>query len=251
MKLLKIMFVRHGQSTGNLQKQMQGNADFELTAEGRQQVEKLAAQLIEEGWQPTHIYTSPVKRAVQTTEVLMAHFLAEEFPTTVSDWIGGEVTAPLDWVAASGDRGPIELHYAEEVCEFKNGLFEGLTWAEAKAQYPELCTALETNLEWIPIPGAETLIDARERSRKFIHYLLDRHQNGDRVLVITHSWILQHLVAELLGCNRSWRFSSGNTAVFEFWIERARWHTQDVNRYNTDLWQIRRFNDCRHLSTMT
>ncbi|WP_390883460.1 hypothetical protein [Kovacikia minuta] len=54
---------------------------------------------------------------------------------------------------------------------------------------------------------------------------------------------MQHLVAELLGCDRSWRLRVGNTALFEFWVDQSRWHRQDQNRFNTDLWQIRRFND--------
>lgn len=115
------------------------------------------------------------------------------------------------------------------------------------SRYPDLCHALEASPDWIQIPGAETPQDARNRSHQFIQSLFQRHQNGDQIWIVTHSWILQHLVAELMGCDRSWRLRANNTALFEFWIDQSRWHCDDQNRFNTDLWQVRRFNDCRHL----
>jgi broad specificity phosphatase PhoE len=77
--------------------------------------------------------------------------------------------------------------------------------------------------------------------------VLNRHQNGEQIWIVTHSWILQHLIAELMGCDRSWRIHARNTAIFEFWIDQTRWRRTDQSCLNTDLWQIRRFNDHQHL----
>ncbi|HEY9646958.1 MAG TPA: histidine phosphatase family protein [Chroococcidiopsis sp.] len=247
MKPLKLLFIRHAQSVGNVQKRMQGQGDFGLTEEGKRQAEKLGHRLLDESWRPSHVYSSPLRRALQTTELLLAPFMAELLPTTVSDLVDGEVDLPLESLAAI--HGDITVEYATELQEHQNGIFEGLTWPEARAQYPALCEALESSSDWIPIPGAETLEEARDRCHQFVQKVLKRHRNGDQVWVISHSWILQHLIAELLGCDRSWRIASRNTAVFEFWIDHARWQRTDQNRFNTDLWQIRRFNDCRHLHT--
>jgi len=254
MTPLKLMFVRHAQSVGNVEKRMQGNADFPLTEEGRRQAAKLAQRLRGEGWQPTHLYSSPIKRAVQTTEILLSHFLADFLPTSLRDETGVNDLNPLepDVTAAAlqvpENLSPIPVIYADELVEHKNGEFEGLTWAEAQAKFPELCLRLETSPDWIPIPGAETLVDARDRTQTFIHDLIERHQNGDHVLIVSHSWILQHLMATLLGCDRSWRIASRNTGIFEFWIERSRWFRPDPEtRFNTDLWQVRRINDYHHL----
>lgn len=245
-RVLKLLFIRHAQSTGNLEKRMQGHGDFSLSETGRQQTEKLAGTLLAEGWFPSHVYSSPLARATQTTQILLDHFLAVPLPAAVSDLIDA---ATLSVDVPEGEHSTIPVNYANELREFQNGIFQGLTWAEAMEQYPDLCHSLEASPDWIPIPGAETLEDARYRANQFIQTLLSHHTNGDRIWIVTHSWILQHLVAELLGCDRSWRLRAQNTALFEFWIDQSRWHRRDQNRFNTDLWQVRRFNDCHHLQT--
>lgn len=244
--VLKLLFIRHAQSTGNREKRMQGHGEFELSELGRQQAEKLARRLLAEAWVPSHIYSSPLKRAAQTTQILVDIFQTAPLPAAVSDLIDATVTAPLDEIEPKST--PIAIEFADELKEFQNGIFQGLTWAEAVSQYPELCHALEASPDWIPIPQAETLEDARARSRHFIQRLLTRHRNGDHVWIVSHSWIMQHLIAELLECDRSWRLRASNTALFEFWIDRDRWERADHNRFNTDLWQVYRFNDCQHLN---
>ena len=244
--VLKLLFIRHAQSVGNQEKRMQGHGEFELSDVGRQQAEKLARRLLTEGWHPSQVYTSPLKRAAQTTQILVDYFLTAPLPAAVSDLI--------DATAMSGDSGEgisrkIPVQLADELKEFQNGIFEGLTWAEAVSRYPDLCHRLESSPDWILIPGAESLEDARSRSRRFIQMLLQRHGNGDRIWIVTHSWILQHLIAELMSSDRSWRLRAHNTALFEFWIDRGRWDRTDQNRFNTDLWQVYRFNDCQHLQS--
>ena len=253
MDPLKLLLIRHAQSIGNQQRRMQGHGDFELSTEGRSQAERLARRLITETRHPTCIYSSPLKRAAQTTEILLAHLLAKPLPTVVSDLVDGEgdlvdEAVAEQLVATPKSQTEIGVKYLAELQEFQNGIFQGLTWAEARSLYPDLCSTLESSPDWIQIPGAESLKAARTRAHRFIQTLLDWHKNGEQVWVVTHSWILQHLIAELLGCDRSWRIHARNTAIFEFWIDRSRWQRTDQNRFNTDLWQIRRFNDCRHLA---
>lgn len=245
-RVLKLLFIRHAQSTGNQEKRMQGHGDFALSELGKQQAEKLARSLLAEAWFPSHIYSSPLQRAAQTTDILLEHFRTAPLPATVSDLIDSAVT-PID--PDEDTANTISIRYADELKEFQNGIFQGLTWAEARTRYPDLCHALESSPDWIPIPQAETLQDARDRAKHFIQQLLRQHRNGDHIWIITHSWILQHLVAELMGCDRSWRLRASNTSLFEFWIDQSRWQRADQNRFNTDLWQVRRFNDSQHLQT--
>jgi broad specificity phosphatase PhoE len=241
---MKLLFIRHAQSTGNVEKRMQGHGSFALSETGKQQTEKLARSLLAEAWFPSHVYSSPLQRAAQTTQILIDHFLAAPLPAAVSDLIDGAAT-PVDLPETESKSIPVM--YADELKEFQNGVFQGLTWAEATERYPDLCHLLEASPDWIQIPNAESLEAARKRANQFIQMLLHQHENGDHIWIVTHSWILQHLVAELLGCDRSWRLRAQNTALFEFWIDQSRWHQTDQNRFNTDLWQVRRFNDCHHL----
>jgi len=204
---------------------MQGQADFELSPTGQQQAEKLAKRLLAEAWCPDHIYSSPLKRARQTAQVLLQAFESAKV-------VSVQAAAPLE--------------YAEALQELDNGVFQGLTWQEAQTAYPDLCRELETSLEVLPIPGAESLDQVRDRAREFVQQLLQRHDNNDRIWIITHGGILQFLVAQLLGCDRTWGLAIRSTALFEFWLDSSRWYSER-NCLNPALWQIRRFNDTQHL----
>lgn len=260
---MQVLLIRHAQSVGNQEKRMQGHGDFALSARGRDQCQRLGRRLQREAWYPTRIYSSPLRRAWETTtEVIQAcqqndappahrplpaHLPAAQ-PTIPSPTDSAIAPPPETWPTPIADP---------DLCEFQNGIFQGLTWVEAKAQYPELCHQLESTPDWLPIPEAETPLDARVRSRRFWDRLFAETDNGDRVWVISHSWILQHLIAELLGCDRTWRIHSTNTGLFEFHLDRDRWEPALIpihgqippNRYNTELWKIRRFDDAQHLHT--
>lgn len=226
---MKLLLIRHAESVGNLEKRMQGWVDCELSSNGELQVKKLAQHLLKETWQPSHVYSSPLQRAAQTAQALIV-----EFEAASNRLMHGEAK--------------IDVEYADELKELQNGIFQGLTWPEAQIQYPELCHRLETSPEWLPIPGAESLQQVRDRASQFIRTLLTRHTNTDQIWVVTHGGILQYLIAELLGCDRTWGLQISATALFEFWIDLTRWHLADQNCFNTALWQIHRFNDSQHLS---
>jgi 2,3-bisphosphoglycerate-dependent phosphoglycerate mutase len=226
---MKLLFIRHAQSVGNLEGRMQGHAAYLLSPEGELQAQNLAQRLLAEAWWPTQVYCSPLARAEQTASILVNSFL--------------KARSPEFWPAPNA----MVIQYADELREFQNGIFQNLTWAEAQQKHPELCQILENSTDWVPIPGAESLAAGRDRARQFIQILL-QHQNADAIWIVTHHWILQHLLAELLGCDRTWKFRANYTALFEFWIDRSRWQCGDQNRFNSELWQIRRFNDCSHLT---
>lgn len=246
---MKLLFIRHAESTGNLERRMQGNGEFTLSGAGEDQAKRLGNRLRREGWLPTRIYSSPLKRARMTAEILMERAFRDHVPNTHSQQV--------DLATA--------IEFQDDLREYQNGIFQGLTWQEAQAQHPELCKQLEASVDWLPVPGAETLVEGRQRAERFIETLLSECEAQDRVWVVAHSWILQHLISAMMGCDRSWRMSVYNTAIFEFWLDRDRWYKvldpgmPDIdqepfrreqmiqNRFNTSLWQIRRFNDTAHL----
>jgi len=217
---MKLLFIRHAQSLGNQEGRMEGQGGLGLSPWGKTQAEGLAQKLLAEEWYPSQVYSSPAQRARETTEILLAALPASP---------------------------RIPVTYAHGLQEFQNGIFQGLTWREAQQQYPDLCMSLENTGHWLPIPGAESLQTSRDRAHQFIEGLLTDHRDGDRLWIITHSWILQQLVAVLLGCDRTWGFGVGHTARFEFWLDRDEWFSLDQNRWNTELWQVKHFNDQQHL----
>ncbi|WP_052050286.1 histidine phosphatase family protein [Leptolyngbya sp. KIOST-1] len=245
MTPLKLLLVRHGQSVGNAAGRMEGISSTGLTALGRQQSQRLGQELAATGWHPTHIYSSPLRRATETLTAL-GQGLGIPTPALHAKPSEGSAESGLfDSVNLIAKAG-VAVDISPELSEYDAGLFNGLTWAEACDRYPDLCQQLETSLDWQPIPGAETPEQGRARAQRFLAQVLARHGNGDRILVISHHWLLQQLIAGLLGSDRAWGLAMGHTARFEFWLDRDRWEQPGVNRLNTELWQIKRFNDCTH-----
>ena len=247
MTVLKLLLVRHGQSVGNIEGRMEGVSSTGLTPLGMQQAIWLGQHLAAIAWQPTHIYCSPLDRATATLRYLLQGF--KETCGENAPGIEPAIAAPVGWAL------PSHPQILDDLKEYDAGIFTGLTWLEASAQYPDLCHQLEASLDWQPIPQAETLDQGSARAQGVVGRLLNRHRNGDRVIVISHHWILQQIIACLLGCdsrsdpfrNRTWGLPMANTGCFEFWLDRDRWADPGPNRLNTELWQIKRFNDTRHL----
>lgn len=234
-EFLQILLIRHAQSTGNVERRMQGQGDYPLTERGRWQSQQLAVRLRSQYQPPTAVYSSPLGRTRETAAILMAG---------LADLAQPDLGLP-DLGLPDLDQS---VQLAPELAEYQNGVFQGLTWAEARAQYPTLCDQLESSLDWIPVPGAETLREARDRVDRFWAERLTQHRNGDRIWLISHSWIMQQLIAALLGSDRAWGVPVANTGLFEFRIDQSRWHRQDENRLNSELWRIVRFNDTAHLA---
>jgi broad specificity phosphatase PhoE len=220
---MHVLMIRHAESLGNREYRIQGRMDYALSMQGIEQAHALGQALVTHIWKPTHIYTSSLQRTVHTAEILRDYWATRE--------------------------STVNLTLCPDLQEIKNGILEGLTWAEVQEQYSDLAAALMASSDWVPIPGAEGLKAARDRAQKFIQTMTTQHHNEDRLWVVTHGGFLQYLVAAMLGCDRTWGLSIPPTAMFEFELDLDRWNTTDQNRYNAQLWKIHRFNDASHLVT--
>lgn len=213
---MKLIFIRHAESMGNAAGRWQGRAETELSELGRQQAEKLRERFVAEGFEPTHVYSSPMIRTSETARIATA---AWDYPIT-----------PL-----------------EDLVEIDVGVFSGKTWAEAEAQYPEAAQLFTETRIWDHIPEAESMSDRRTRAERAINQIISDHSNEDRVLAFTHGGIIHYLFAALLGVDRLWGMPVGNTALFDFDLDVDRWHRSDSSLLNTNLWRINRLNDASHL----
>jgi 2,3-bisphosphoglycerate-dependent phosphoglycerate mutase len=66
----KLVLLRHGQSTWNLENRFTGWTDVELTAEGRQEAHRAGVLLRDAGFRFDVFYTSRLRRAIQTMQVV-------------------------------------------------------------------------------------------------------------------------------------------------------------------------------------
>ena len=213
---MRLLFVRHAESTANAEGRYQGHADFPLSEEGRGQARKLAARFRAEGFQPTHAYTSPLARASQTAAIL-----AEGWPLAVVE--------------------------VDDLMEYDVGVLSGLTPDEATARYPglDMERAWETGLA--DIEGVESPEARAARARRVVDNAVGGHDDGDTVLMATHGGTLQHVLATLLGTDRVWGIGIRNTAVFDFTIDKGLWAEDGAERLVASRFWINRFNDASHL----
>lgn len=213
---LNLRIVRHAESTANSEERWQGRADFPLSEAGRRQAERLRARLEREGYTPTHVYSSPLSRALETARI------------AASGW--GSAIEPWD-----------------DLVESDVGVFTGLTHVEVVERFPEVARRFGETRDLDLIDGAETHVERTARAQRVVDRLIGEHGNGERVLVFTHGGIMTHIVGQLLGADRLWSLDIRNTAIFEFDIDVDAWHAEGQARTNMNLWRIVRFNDAGHL----
>ena len=69
--MLKLVLLRHGQSTWNLENRFTGWKDVDLTDQGRKEAKEAGRVLHEAGFEFDVVYTSVLKRAIRTMQIVM------------------------------------------------------------------------------------------------------------------------------------------------------------------------------------
>ena len=213
---MNLKLVRHAESTGNIENLLQGRLDFPLSDAGRSQAELLRSKLEREGYSPTHIYSSPLTRTVETAQIASSNW-----DCSIEQW--------------------------DELTEIEVGATSGLTGDQVEERFPEIAREFAATRNFDLISGAETYDERTIRAKSVVNRLIGEHDNADRVLAFSHGGIMSHIIAQLLGTERTWYISVQNTAIFEFTIDVDSWYLGGQSHANINLWRINRFNDSCHL----
>ena len=213
---MKLRIVRHAESTGNAHGRWQGRDDTLLTELGRKQAAKLRERFTSEGYQPSHIYSSPLSRTLETAQI-----------------------ASSAW--------DIPIVQVDDLMETDIGVFAGKTWQDIEEQMPEVAREFTVSRNLDLVDGAETYTQRSDRAQRVVDLLTGEHTDDDSVLVFTHGGIISHIFAQLVGTDRMWGLGVRNTAMFEFTIAVERWQLDGLDRVNSDLRRINLFNDASHL----
>ncbi len=176
-----ITFVRHGQSTGNAQGIHQGQSDFPLSEQGREQARALAARWAAQGVRYDRLITSPLARARQTAEILAAALgiLIETDPLWMERHAGKLQGLPLDDPAAKALETPFFTPYVHV----------GQT--------------------------GESELELMARGARAVQSLIDR--GPGRYLVVSHGALLNRALFSIMGIAvqpnfQGFAFGFGNTA---------------------------------------
>lgn len=176
-----VVIVRHGQSTSNVGRIIQGHHDAAvLTDLGEQQAKKVGNML--GGLAVDAVYSSPLKRAYRTCELV------------------------VETLRSAGAKVP-DIEIAELIKEINLPLWESRSFDEVEADYPEMYRAWRQNPDAfvMPLPNEDgttsdfyPVRDAWERARQFWQTLLKTHK-GKTVLLVAHSAINRALIGSAIG----------------------------------------------------
>lgn len=170
---MKIFLIRHGETDFNKELRIQGSIETELNQMGIQQAELLAKKL------PKYLdtidlcFVSPQKRAIQTSEILF-NKLKKEIE------VHNVIVEPL-------------------IKEIHCGKWEGKLVSDIEKEEPDLLNLIRTRVD-IPYPEGESILDVRERVKKFYEiYLEPIKENSKNILLISHGNLLRTFASYILG----------------------------------------------------
>ena len=196
-KTMKLVLVRHGESEWNLKNLFTGWTDVDLTDTGRAEATAGGRALKEQGYDFDVCYTSMLKRAIHTLDIILDQM----------------------------DRAWLPVHKSWCLNERHYGALQGLNKADAAAEHGEdqvliwrrsfdvRPPALEPGDERDPhvqeqfrdvnpanLPLAECLADTIDRAWPYFqHTIAPQLERGRRVLIAAHGNSLRALVMKIEG----------------------------------------------------
>jgi 2,3-bisphosphoglycerate-dependent phosphoglycerate mutase len=167
-----LILVRHGQSEWNLKNLFTGWTDPPLTEQGFEEARQAGRRLKAAGYVPTVFYTSALKRAQHTLDLIL-----EELGIV-------NVTITRDQALNERDYGDLA----------------GLNKDDARARWGEEQVLIWRRSYDVPPPGGESLKDTAARTLPYYNeHILPQVEDGKTVLVAAHGTSLRSMVMAIEG----------------------------------------------------
>ena len=206
MEVTRLYLIRHGQSAGNAEGRFGGHSATPLSTLGIHQAELTAQFLAKE--KIAAIYSSDLLRAVQTAEPL---------------------AKLLD----------LEVITSKDFRERHVGVLEGLTFDEAREQFPKDYYALVNRKIGHIITNGESYRQLLNRAMRALRKILREHR-GKKIVIYSHTGAICFMTLQLLGAIHRKTFNPPWLVTSNCGINRFEFR----GRNNTRLLTI---NDTRHL----
>ena len=177
----RIIAIRHGETTWNVDTRIQGQLDIPLSANGRWQAERLGQALAKESLQA--IYASDLARA----------------------WETAQYVARSTGVALTKEVGLRERGFGD---------FEGKTFAEIAELLPEQSMRWRKRDPLFAPAGGESLTDLTSRVLTAVNRLAAAHP-GEQIALVAHGGVMDVLyrAATHLDIQAPRTWTLGNTAI--------------------------------------
>ena len=195
-QMTEIIIARHGQTEWNVGEVFRGRIDIGLDETGVKQAGLLAGYL--SGMEIEAIYSSPLKRALETAEAIAHHH-------------------------------NLEVAIAAGLIDFDFGKWQGLQHEEVKEKYKEAYAEWSTNPHRITMPDGESLGDVRRRVLGVVGEVTARHQGT--VVLVAHRVVNKVLICALLGLDNShfWDIRQDTCGITTFVSENGRFILTEHN----------------------
>jgi 2,3-bisphosphoglycerate-dependent phosphoglycerate mutase len=194
-----VLLVRHAASEayldGNLFPLVDGHGDPPLSAEGKEQAERVCTRLARAGVDA--IYVSNLRRTAQTAVPLAEHL-------------------------------GLDLRVESDLREVYLGEWEGGIFRKMVAEGHPISLRMAAEERWDVIPGAEPAAELASRVRGAIDRLAVAH-HGERVAVFTHGGIIGQALALASGSRPFAFLGAENTSISRIVVTPDRWNVRGFN----------------------
>lgn len=160
---MKLYMVRHGETDRNKENRVLGRSDFPLNEAGLKQAAAAGEGLKEIVFDA--VYSSPMKRALQTAEGIMEH-----------------------------SAHPVSIVPEDALIEQDFGIFEGVPRDDETYQS-------EKHLYFKPFEDGESFLDVAARVYRFLDHLKETPQAQGNILLVTHGGICRVIENYFHGMN--------------------------------------------------
>ncbi|WP_241693099.1 histidine phosphatase family protein [Ligilactobacillus salivarius] len=153
---MRLLVVRHGQSEADILGVCEGRADFPLTKLGHEQAER-TAEYISEKYKVDKIYSSTLKRAMETAEHI-------------------------------AKKVNLEVNPEDKLQEFNNGLRAGLEFKLAFEKYPNVPTAIHESHY-----HQESKLEFRMRAEYALSKIISENDPASTIVIVSHGGLIMRL----------------------------------------------------------
>ena len=194
--MTEIILARHGETEWNINEVFRGRIDIELNETGIKQAELLAEHL--SGTKIQAIYSSPLKRAVKTAEIIAGYH-------------------------------KLDVEIAPGLIDFNYGKWQGLSHQEVKDKYKELYAEWINTPDRVKLPAGESLNDVRKRAMSAVGDVIARYEGT--VVLVAHRVVNKVLICALLGLDNShfWNIRQDTCGITTFSYENERFTLTEHN----------------------
>jgi len=166
--MAEIILARHGETAWNVEEVFRGRLDIELNETGIKQAELLAEYLGKR--KIDAIYSSPLKRAVKTAEIIAGYH-------------------------------KLDVEITPGLIDFDCGEWHGLSRQEVKDKYKKLYALWVSHPDKVKLPAGESLNEVRKRAMSVVDNVVAKYEGT--VVLVAHRVVNKVLICALLGLDNS------------------------------------------------